>query len=79
MVAGIDNTRKNGMEKCGITTHSDHFLVETVGCKLSETLGKVNTGAHAVAGLVSPEAGCLTGHNITADIADNDSRIFFKF
>lgn len=33
------------MEKCGITTPSDHFLVETVGCKLSETLGKVNTGA----------------------------------
>ena len=64
------------MEEGRIAAHGDHLLLQAVIGQLSQALGNIDAGAHAVADLEAVLPRGLSGHEIAADIAHNHAGIF---
>ena len=64
------------MEKGRIAAHRHHRLTHAEIAELAQSLGQIDAGTHAVAGLVNIVACLLAAHDIASDIADHHTRFF---
>ena len=75
MISGVHKAGHDGVEEGGVAADGDHLLVQAVVGQLAQGLRQVDAGAHAVAGLEGILAGGLAGHDVAADVADDDAGV----